>query len=289
MRATAALRSATAAGVAVLLAGCSAGPPTATAGSAAATADPAAASSAVRKGFPAGASVDYQLGGAYAVPRGVGIVVRDSTDAPAPGVWSVCYVNGFQTQPGEAARWSGSRARLLLRDADGDPVVDPDWPDEVLLDSGSNDKRVAIAEVLQADLRRCRARGFDAVEIDNLDSFTRATGLSEAGNTALAVLYARRAHALGLSIGQKNAAEYSARLHRRVGFDFAVAEECVSYQECAAYTDVYGEAVIDVEYSDDRRVSLKVICADSSRPASTVLRDRELLPAASPGHVNRRC
>lgn len=31
------------------------------------------------------------------------VVVRDSTDMPEPGLYSICYVNGFQTQPG--AEW----------------------------------------------------------------------------------------------------------------------------------------------------------------------------------------
>ena len=32
------------------------------------------------------------------------VVVRDSTDMPEPGLYSICYVNGFQTQPG--AEWT---------------------------------------------------------------------------------------------------------------------------------------------------------------------------------------
>ena len=151
--------------------------------------------------------------------------------------------------------------------------------------------RKAIAALIGQDVRRCADRGFDAVEIDNLDSFTRAPRgrLSLDDNMALAVLYARQAHDLGLLIAQKNAAEYSGRLRREVGFDFAVAEECVSYSECRAYTDVYGDAVIDVEYSDDPRVSLPQICADPARPASTVLRDRDLVPSGEQGYVYRRC
>jgi hypothetical protein len=281
--------------LAITLAGC-ASSPDGVAGDAVTTASSATAASEVTTGsrshtFPGGENVDYQLGGAYAVPDGVGIVVRDSTERPAPGVWSICYVNGFQTQPGQEDRWSGERADLILRDGAGRVVVDPDWPDERLLDTRRPEKRRAIAAVIGEDLRRCAERGFDAVEIDNLDSFTRAPGtrLTVNDNMALAVLYARQAHHFGLLIAQKNAAEYSHRLRWAVGFDFAVAEECVSYAECRSYTDVYGDAVIDVEYSDDPRVSLRDICADPSRSASTVMRDRDLVPRGHRGYVYRRC
>lgn len=236
--------------------------------------------------FPAGALVDYQLGGAYDPPAGVGIVARDSTAQPASGVWSICYVNGFQTQPGEQDRWDED---LLLHDSSGALVTDPDWPDEVILDTSSDEKRERIAGVLGADIARCASSGFDAVEIDNLDSFTRADGLSLEGAMALAALYAGRAHAMGLSIGQKNSAEYAAMLRSDVGFDFAVAEECVSYGECEAYTDVYGDSVIDIEYADDPSVTLDSICADPSRPTSTVYRDRGLTTPESPEYVYAHC
>ncbi len=236
--------------------------------------------------FPAGALVDYQLGGAYDPPAGVGIVARDSTAEPASGVWSICYVNGFQTQPGEQDRWD---AELLLRDSSGDPVTDPDWPDEVILDTSTAQKRQQIADVLGADIARCASNGFDAVEIDNLDSFTRADGLSLEGNMALATLYAARAHTMGLAIGQKNAAEYAETLKTDVGFDFAVAEECVSYGECDAYTAVYGDSVIDIEYADDPSVTLDSICADETRPASTVYRDRDLVTPESADYVYAHC
>lgn len=80
--------------------------------------------------MPTGVGVDYQLGGAYDPPAGVGIVARDSTDEPAPGTWSICYVNGFQTQPGELDRWAVGGDDLLLRDARGELVMDPGWPAE---------------------------------------------------------------------------------------------------------------------------------------------------------------
>lgn len=239
--------------------------------------------------FPVDASVDYQLGGAYDPPPGVGIVARDSTAEPAAGAWSICYVNGFQTQPGEAERWGGSNADLVLRDASGAAIIDPRWPDEMLLDTSTADKRTRIAAIVGEDIARCAHKGFQGVEIDNLDTFTRNEDLTESGNVALAGLYADRIHQLGLLIGQKNSAEYAPRLRAEVGFDFAVSEECISFGECAAYTDAYGEAVIDIEYSDDDSVTIESVCADASRPASTVIRDRNLVTPSNPHYVYQRC
>ncbi|MGJ0389309.1 endo alpha-1,4 polygalactosaminidase [Microbacterium sp. CGR1] len=227
---------------------------------------------------PAGATPDYQLGGAYDPADGVGIVGRDRSDEPAEGLYSVCYVNGFQTQPGELDSWP---ADLLLQ-SDGETVFDPDWPDEALLDTSTDDRRARIAETVAPWIEGCADAGFDAVEFDNLDSYTRSDdALSLDDNLALAVLLVDVAHDSGLAAGQKNAAEDAAVLHERAGFDFAVVEECAAYEECAAFTDVYGDAVIDIEYSDELPRAFAEMCADDDSPASMVLRDRDLV---TPGH-----
>lgn len=245
--------------------------------------------SASPNAFPVGVGVDYQLGGAYPPADGVGMVARDSTEQPADGVWSICYVNGFQTQPGESEEWLAERPELILH-VDGEPLADPNWPDEYVLDTSTPAKRLAIMGVIGPVIDGCSDAGFSAVEIDNLDSFSRSDErLSFEDNLALAELFAERAHADGLAIGQKNAAEMSSELRDSVGFDFAVAEECHRFAECAAYTDVYGQSVIDIEYADDLRGSFADVCADPETPGSVVLRDRDLVPQGEPGYVFELC
>lgn len=237
-------------------------------------------------GFPAGATPDYQLGGAYDPPPGVGIVGRDRSSAPADGVYSICYVNGFQTQPGELADWPDD---LLLQGDDG-PVFDPEWPDEALLDTSTAGKRAAIAAIVGPWIDGCAASGFQAVEFDNLDTYSRSDGaLALDDNLALAALLVDIAHGAGLAAGQKNAAEDAAALQGQAGFDFAVVEECAAYRECAAYAEVYGERVVDIEYSDELPRSFAEMCADQDTPSSVVLRDRDLLPPGSAGHVFETC
>ncbi len=63
---------------------------------------------------PANGGLDYQLGEAYPPPSGVVVVSRDRNMSPAPGLYTICYVNGFQTQPDERAFWETDHPDLLL-------------------------------------------------------------------------------------------------------------------------------------------------------------------------------
>lgn len=236
--------------------------------------------------FPAAPAFDYQLGGAYTPPAGVQLVVRDRTEAPAEGLFSVCYVNAFQTQPGEQDAWPED----ALLTVGGEHLADPDWPDEVLLDTSTSTTRDAIIEVVSPWIQGCADDGFEAVEFDNLDSFTRSHGtLTLEDNLALATSLADVAHRAGLAAGQKNAAEHTNRLKDEAGFDFAVAEECAAHDECTAYTDVYGEAVIDIEYQDELPRSFQEMCEDPASPRSMILRDRDLLTPEDEGYLFERC
>ena len=99
-------------------------------------------------------------------------MVRDrNASSPAPGRYNICYVNGFQTQPDERGFWK-RRMGLVLHDG-GRPVVDEAWG-EWLLDVRTPAKRARLAQIVGRWTRGCAADGFDAVEFDNLDSFTRS-------------------------------------------------------------------------------------------------------------------
>lgn len=232
---------------------------------------------------PVGAAFDYQLGGAYDLDSGVDVVVRDRT-APPVAAYSICYVNAFQTQPGERGDWPDE---LLLRDASGEVVIDPDWPDEALVDTSDAE---AVLAVVSPWIRGCADDGFDAVEFDNLDSYARSRGLLTRGD---AIVLARRlvdvAHAAGLAAAQKNAAEDAAVLHSSSHFDFAIAEQCAAFRECEAYTDVYGDDVLDVEYADGLDVPFRVVCTFRERPRAMILRDRQLVTPGDPAYVYERC
>ena len=239
---------------------------------------------------PFGEPADYQLGGSYDVDDAVKMVARDSTSEPAEGVYSICYVNGFQSQPGDDERWNIDNPDLVLRDDAGHAIIDPNWPDEFILDTSSPEKRQRISRMIGAAIETCADKGFDAVEIDNLDTYSRSEGrLSVDDNLALAKLFADRAHGRAMAIGQKNSAELGERGRTEAGFDFAVTEECVRFEECGAYAEVYGDAVIDIEYTDDLSAPFDEICASGDRPATTILRDRNLIANDEPGYAFEHC
>lgn len=233
---------------------------------------------------PDDAGLDYQLGGAYPPPAGVGIVGRDRNASPAPGLYSICYVNGFQIQPDEEDLWLNDHPDLILRDGAGDPVIDPDW-DEMLIDVGTPAKRGEVGDIVGGWIAGCVADGFDAVEIDNLDTFTRSGGrLDEEDAVAAMRLFADAAHGSNVAIAQKNSAEIVSR-RADMATDFAVVEECNRYTECDSYTAGYGSHVLVIEY---RRGDFDRGCADYP-DLSIVLRDRDLVAPPDADYVFDAC
>ncbi|MEH3032693.1 MAG: endo alpha-1,4 polygalactosaminidase [Aeromicrobium erythreum] len=237
--------------------------------------------------LPLGAVVDYQLGGAYAPADDVTVVVRDRTAAADPDRYSVCYVNTFQTQPGSLGWWKKHHPRLLLRDRKGRAVRDPGWPDEVLLDLRGDARRTELAGVLSSWFARCAKDGYRAIEADNLDSFTRSRKLlTKAQATSMARLMVQAAHRHGLAIAQKNTPEIDGR---RVGFDFAVAEECQVYAECGRYLKSYPGRVVEIEYTDNGRKAYATACAQRAGQHPILLRDRDVVPRGAKGYLYRHC
>ena len=233
---------------------------------------------------PENAGLDYQLGGVYPPPVGVGIVSRDRNAPPAVGLYNICYVNGFQVQPDEEPFWLNDHPDLVLRDAGGDPIIDADW-DEMLIDVGTPEKRARVADIVGGWIDGCADAGFDAIEIDNLDSFTRSgERLDEADAVAMMRAFADAAHARGLAIAQKNSAELVGR-RAEMGTDFVVAEECNRHDECGVYTAVYGVHVLVIEYRD---VDFDEGCANFPG-LSIVLRDVDLVTPPGDPYVYDGC
>ena len=83
---------------------------------------------------------------------------------------------------------------VVLRGKDGKPVIDPDW-EETMLAPTSPERRTELAGVVGAWIAKCAADGFDAVEIDNLDTFTRTDGLITEGDAVAQIAPLRRCRA----------------------------------------------------------------------------------------------
>ncbi|MFT4010383.1 MAG: endo alpha-1,4 polygalactosaminidase [Nocardioidaceae bacterium] len=218
---------------------------------------------------------DYQLGGVATPSPEVRLVVRDRTAKPAKGRYNVCYVNGFQTQPGARRWWRKHHFGLVLK-RHGKPVVDAGWGEWLL----NTRKPRRLVKVVGPWIDRCARDGFDAVEFDNLDSWSRSRQLLKPKhNKAYAKLLTKRAHKAGLAVGQKN---WAGLKGTGLGFDFAVAEECGRYSECGRYVKEYGDRVYVIEY---RRKDFDKTCEHWGDRLSVILRDRDL----SPDGVHRAC
>ena len=243
---------------------------------------------------PTSGVFDYQLGGpSNRLPRQrrIDVVVRDATEKPLPRAYNICYVNGFQTQPDAAAIWR-AHPELLVHTAQGALLTDPDWPDEYVLDPSTPAKREGIVRIIGPMIEGCKRAGFKAVEIDNLDTFTRFNQVSKDGALALAKRYVQIAHDAGLAIAQKNTAELAPVGKHQLGFDFAIAESCAAWGECQAYTQAYGSHVLQIEYPDSLKAakrSFKQVCRSPHRAPLTILRDRNLVAHGQPGFIYQRC
>jgi len=121
------------------------------------------------------------------------------------------------------------------------------WPGERWLDIRRLD---VLGPILEARLDLCQAKGFLGVEADNVDGYDNDTGfdLTEGDQLVFNRWLAEAAHARGLAIGLKNDVEQVAALEPY--FDFAVNEECATYDECGLLLPFIraGKAVFHVEY-----------------------------------------
>jgi hypothetical protein len=196
----------------------------------------------------------------------------------------MCYINAYQTQPGEVRWWKRNHPHLLLK-KDGKYVVDGYWG-ETLLDTSTRAKRTKLAKIVGKWIAGCSRDGFQAVEPDNLDSWTRSKNqLTRGDNFKYAKLLIAKAHHRGLAIGQKNAAG-ATDLGAKAGFDFAVAEECGRWRECKAYMDAYGRQVYVIEY---RLQDFKYSCDHWGDKLSIVYRNRMVTGPGSKRYVYKAC
>lgn len=83
----------------------------------------------------------------------------------------------------------------------------PSCPSLILCvrDTSSESKRTAIAAILEQTIDTCASKGFNAIEPDNLDTFSRSDNLlTDDDNLALAKILADYAHSKDLAFAQKN-------------------------------------------------------------------------------------
>ncbi len=124
------------------------------------------------------------------------------------------------------------------------------WPDERWLDIRRLD---VLGPIMAARLDMCRDKGFDGVELDEVDGYTHDSGFPLTFEDQLAYnrFLADEAHARGLAAGLKNDVEQVRQL--LPSFEFAIIEQCWQYSECDLLEPFLkeGKAVFHAEYYSD--------------------------------------
>ena len=209
---------------------------------------------------------------------GIGVFEIDLFDASdatidalhAAGAYVICYFSA-----GSLEDWRPDALRfpqaVIGRDYEG-------WPGERWLDIRQRD---LLAPILKARLDLAMKKSCDAVDPDNVDGFTNETGfdLSAADQRGFNLWLAEAAHARGLAIGLKNAAELVPDLVE--AFDFAVIENCATQKSCAAYAPftARNKAVFQIEYRNETHdwSDWTAVCRDATeRGFTAILADLEL-------------
>ncbi len=108
-----------------------------------------------------------------------------------------------------------------------------------------------LGPILDARMDLCRSKGFDGIELDNVDGYSNDTGFPLTADDQLQYnrYLAAAAHMRGLSVGLKNDLDQVTALLSL--FDWALNEQCFQFQECNLLTPFVqaGKAVFNVEYS----------------------------------------
>ena len=197
-----------------------------------------------------------------------------------------CYVNAFQTQPdGDGSRpdlTSNWPSEVVITE-----LEDPEWGGEFLIDISTSELRSTAAAHVQQMIETCASKGYNAVEFDNLDSFTRYddSGFTQADAVEYATLLVTNTHALGLAAAQKNTAELLG-FKDAIGFDFAVVEQCGEFDECEQFSTAYNEAMVDIEYQDS---SFTNACSAIGGTSAVVRRDVGVTAPGSSTYVIDQC
>ena len=202
----------------------------------------------------------------------------------AAGAIAVCYVDVGTLEKGRSDYGQFPASAI-------GPVVSG-WPDENwLLVSPANQS--SILPLMKARFDDwCKAKGFDAIEPDNLDGWTNTTEISQTDNLTYDRAIAQLAHAIPLSIGLKNLATdlTAGQLPDFVSaFDWALQEQCYEYSDCAVYSQTgsfipSGRAVFDVEYN------VAPDCTDANQARMNAQRsDLDLVGATTTGYVYQPC
>lgn len=225
-----------------------------------------------------GVSWQWQLaGGKVDTSYGVDVYDIDGFDngkatvdrLHADGSRVVCYIS-----VGSWENWRPDKGRfpkkVLGNKYDG-------WPGERWLDIRRID---LIGPIMESRMDMCAAKGFDAVEPDNMDGYTNKTSFPLTYRDQLRYnrWLADEAHERDLSIAMKN---HEAQVEDLLPhYDFAITEDCFDGRWCGTMKPFVrgGKAVLATEYTDTG-ATRKKFCPEAEKLGlDAMLKKRNLGP-----------
>ena len=137
------------------------------------------------------------------------------------------------------------------------------WAGERWLDT----RNIAVlGPLMRARLDRCKQKGFDAVDPDNVDSYQADTGFAITRSDSIRYLkfLANEAHKRGLAIGLKNATEISRFVLDKM--DFAVTEDCFDQGWCRNSKNFIdaNKPAFAIEYTDNH-INFNGFCRQAAK------------------------
>ncbi len=213
-------------------------------------------------GLPVNQSVDAQVFDIDGFDNDASVVA--SLHAQGRKVVAYLDAGSWESYRPDAAAYP---AEVLGNALDGYP--DERWVDVRRLD--------VLGPILAARMDMAKAKGFDAVDFDNVDGYTNSPGFPFTAGDQLAFnrFLADAAHARGLAVGLKNDLDQVGDL---VGsFDFAVNEQCFQYHESKRLKPFVaaGKAVFVIEYEG----TLESFCAKAHKLGYSAIKKRLSLNA----------
>jgi hypothetical protein len=138
-----------------------------------------------------------------------------------------------------------------------------------------------LQPIMSARFQLCKDKGFDAVDPDNIDGYQNRTGFPLSAKEQLTYdrWVAKAAHALGLSVAQKNDNNQIAGL--RSSFDWAVLEQCYAQGWCGQFTPYTNDdrLVVDIEYGLSKSRFIGGACPKAESYRETAMLKRLSLDA----------
>jgi len=207
-----------------------------------------------------------------------------------PGAIAICYIDVGVYEDYRPDKQAFLDVQNQYRKDTGDPNAklwgnaDVGWPGSYWLDVRQTKY---LLPLMEARIKDCKAKGFDAVEPDESEVWNNNPGfpISMEQSHAYTKMIADLVHSYGLSVGLKGNNGEAAVLEPY--HDWALTEQCFEYSECQNFVDSFvknGKAVFNIEYSANPDCTFA-----NKNHINSAKRDLDLVGPTASGYSYKPC